>query len=661
MSLFSIGLNAQSCYELVWSDEFNYTGLPDSTKWTHEVGGGGWGNNELQYYTNKRLENSRVEDGKLIIEARKEAYQGNQYTSARLITYPNGHSWKYGKFEARMKLPYGQGIWPAFWMLGRNFFEGTSWPGCGEIDIMEMVGGDGTTGQGDDDIVHGTVHWSDNGNHADYGGSKQLAEGIFNDDFHVFSITWDSKEIRWFLDGQQYHIIDITPSDLNEFQKEFFIILNLAVGGNWPGNPNSSTVFPQQLVVDYVRVYQLDVEPEIFGDTAVVAGASNLTYSVVESDSFNYNWTVPADVVILEGQGTHEITVDWGCDTGSVICELITECTDYVLTQKVSVDTLAISGKEFVAENETNLVYSIPLTRDATQSWTLPEGVGLNSPADSNAIIIDWIDSDDEISVKVTNYCGSDSASKDVMLIRQLPYPDPEQPHIIPGAISSVEFDMGGEGIAYHDVDSDNVGPGSRQDEGVDTEMNDGGENVGWIETGEWLEYTVQVEETGTYDVEVRVASPSSVGKFSLSFNGENETGEISVPATGGWSSFNSLLVRDLELEVTDTLLRVDIVNGGFNMGRLTFADSIANSIELTKVKDRLMVYPTLATSEVFVKNITKEHNYSICDMSGRIVKSGILLPESSVSVEDLQTGSYFLILDDNVNISVSGKFLKIE
>ena len=134
-------LRAQGCYELVWSDEFNYTGLPDPAKWTHEVGGGGYGNNELQYYTENRLENSRVEDGKLIIEARKEMHEANNYTSARLITYKNGHSFRYGRIEARMKLPYGQGIWPAFWMLGDGIFEGTPWPACGELDITEMVGG----------------------------------------------------------------------------------------------------------------------------------------------------------------------------------------------------------------------------------------------------------------------------------------------------------------------------------------------------------------------------------------------------------------------------------------------------------------------------------------------------------------------------------------
>jgi len=146
-------LSAQSCYELIWNDEFNYNGLPDSSLWYFEEGGTGWGNNELQYYTSKRIENAHVEDGYLTIEARKENFGGREYTSARLITYQNNHSWKYGKIEARVKLPYGQGIWSAFWALGDGIFEGNSWPGCGEIDILELIGG----GEGKDDIDRKSV------------------------------------------------------------------------------------------------------------------------------------------------------------------------------------------------------------------------------------------------------------------------------------------------------------------------------------------------------------------------------------------------------------------------------------------------------------------------------------------------------------------------
>jgi beta-glucanase (GH16 family) len=657
LSGFLSKLTAQSCYELVWSDEFNYTGLPDSTLWTHEVGASGWGNNELQYYTKDRLENARVEDGHLIVEARKEEFLGADYTSARLITYENGHSFTYGKIEASIKLPFGQGIWPAFWMLGDGIFEGTPWPACGEIDIMEMVGG----GDGKDDVVHGTVHWSDaGGNPASYGGDVQLDQGIFADTFHVFSIEWDATSIKWFLDGVQYHVVDITPAHMSEFQKDFHILLNVAVGGNWPGSPDASTVFPQRMYVDYVRVYQLDATPEILGDTLVNAAEKGLRFSTVESDSFTYAWSVPADALIVEGQGTNSILVDWGCDTGTVSCNLSTPCGQYDLTYHIGLDSLEIAGKDIVEFNQTGLTYAIPPTREAIHQWILPEGVILNSKNDSNAVNIDWYAADGELSVQLSNFCGTDSASKPVSAIRQAPYPDPEQPHKIPGTIESVNYDSGGEGISYHDTEPENLGPGSRQDEGVDTEFNDGGENIGWLEPGEWLEYTVEVESTGLYDIDVRVASTNSLGKFKLLFNGEDRTGEVSVPQTGAWSAFTTITLNDIPLSGTDSLMRIHIVNGLFNMGRLLFAPAPTSPVEDVLDTRQVSVYPTLTRQRIFVKGITSVHTYYIADMMGRIWKSGRIRPEGFIPVEDLNSGAYIVILKGDRTL-FSGRFLKAD
>ena len=233
--------------DLIWSDEFNYTGLPDPTFWNMETGGGGWGNNELQYYTD-REDNAKVENGVLTITAREESFGGRDYTSAR-ITTQNKFDFQYGKIEARIKLPYGKGLWPAFWMLGANFST-TGWPACGEIDIMELVGG-GTN----DKTCHSTLHWQGSG-HESYGQSYVLTSGIFADDFHVFTVEWDDQKITSYVDGIQYFVMDITASFLSEFHNDFFIIMNVAVGGAWPGWPNDSTVFPQTMQVDYVRVYQ---------------------------------------------------------------------------------------------------------------------------------------------------------------------------------------------------------------------------------------------------------------------------------------------------------------------------------------------------------------------------------------------------------------------
>lgn len=234
---------------LVWSDEFNYTGLPDPDKWNMETGGNGFGNNELQYYTDTE-NNAMVDNGVLTITAREESFGGKDYTSARINTQDK-FDFTYGRIEARIKLPYGQGIWPAFWLLGSNV-NSVSWPACGEIDIVELVGG---TVSGGDNTCHSTLHWDDNG-HAEYGESYTLEFGKFADDYHIFSVEWDSEEIRSYVDGIEYFVIDITPEGLSEFHNNFYVLLNLAVGGNWPGPPNAETVFPQAMEVDYVRVFQ---------------------------------------------------------------------------------------------------------------------------------------------------------------------------------------------------------------------------------------------------------------------------------------------------------------------------------------------------------------------------------------------------------------------
>jgi beta-glucanase (GH16 family) len=233
---------------LVWSDEFDYSGFPDPSKWNIETGGNGWGNNELQYYTNSQS-NVQVDNEILTITAKEEAIGGRDYTSAR-ITTQNKFAFKYGRIEARIKLPYGQGMWPAFWMLGANI-NSVSWPACGEIDIMEMVGG-----PGNDNTTYATLHWDNDGTHADYGQSYTLPSGILADDYHIFSVEWNSQEIKAFIDDIHYYTVDITPAQLSEFHNNFFIILNVAVGGNWPGSPDETTSFPQTMEVDYVRVFQ---------------------------------------------------------------------------------------------------------------------------------------------------------------------------------------------------------------------------------------------------------------------------------------------------------------------------------------------------------------------------------------------------------------------
>jgi beta-glucanase (GH16 family) len=241
----------------VWSDEFDGPNgsAVDSKKWSFDVGGKGWGNNELETYTS-RTANANLEGGRLAIKALKETFTGadkitRNYTSARLLT-KNKFTQVYGRFEARIKIPYGQGIWPAFWMLGDNI-DSAHWPNCGEIDIMENIGKEPS-------IVHGTFHGPG------YSGGNGVSAAYtlpgarkFSDDFHTFAVEWEPNVMRFYVDGLLYKTR--TPGDLPSgttwvFDHPFFIILNVAVGGGWPGNPDATTVFPQQMLVDYVRVYQ---------------------------------------------------------------------------------------------------------------------------------------------------------------------------------------------------------------------------------------------------------------------------------------------------------------------------------------------------------------------------------------------------------------------
>ena len=242
----SVSSSSSSPY--LWNDEFDTL---DTTKWTFEIGTGasGWGNNEWQYYTD-RSENAYIKDGILHIRANKESFEGASYTSARMIT-KGKFSFTYGTVEARIALPVGKGIWPAFWMLGENIDQ-VSWPACGEIDIIEAVN--------DENIVYGTNHWQTEGHQADYGNNTGDFHGakkaIDITDFHTYKFTWNKKLIAMYVDDFKYHEISIenNAGGTDSFHKPFFFILNVAVGGNWPGFEIDDAQFPNEMLVDYIRV-----------------------------------------------------------------------------------------------------------------------------------------------------------------------------------------------------------------------------------------------------------------------------------------------------------------------------------------------------------------------------------------------------------------------
>ncbi len=277
-------------WTLVWSDEFDGAAgsAPNSARWGYDTGGGGWGNRELETYTN-RVQNAALDgDGNLVIKVIRETFTGQDritrdYTSARLLTKGKFEQ-RYGRVEARLKLPFGQGIWPAFWMLG-NDIDTAGWPGCGEIDIMENIGREPA-------IAHGTLHGP--GYSAGNGLTGQYTlpnDQRFSDDFHVFAVEWEANAIRFYVDGNLYgtRTQSDTPAGSRwVFDHPFFIILNVAVGGIWPGNPDASTTYPQAMKVDYVRVY---------ADAATIPAITNV--SIKKKDLIVAGENFDAETVIL--------------------------------------------------------------------------------------------------------------------------------------------------------------------------------------------------------------------------------------------------------------------------------------------------------------------------------------------------------------------------
>lgn len=650
--IYSHPLGAQ-CYELIWTEEFDSAGMPAPDTWNFETGGDGWGNNELQYYR-ADSSNAYVEKGTLVITARKENYGESAYTSAR-ITTKDKFEFQYGKIEARMRLPFGQGIWPAFWMLGENISE-VSWPACGEIDIMEMVGG-----QGRENTVHGTVFWDHNGSNADYGQPYTLPSGIFADTFHLFSVEWTPQTIRWFVDGIQFNVIDITPAPLSEFHNDFFVILNVAVGGNWPGSPDASTLFPQQMEVDYVRMYKGIESFTIEGHGIVGQRSFGLSYSLPFSDSIHYLWSVPEDAEITQGQGTSEIFVNWGCADGDVTCEVTGTCDTYQASMAIQVEN-QIQGPLFVDENSEHTLSITPMS-ETTYEWSVPADGEILDGQGTSSITVRFGSIFTDVTLTTSNSCGTDTFLHKVLETGQYPYPDPLVPHSLPGSINATEYDFGGEGLAYHDNTLANEGDGIRQDERVDTQNSDNGTpNVGWIEAGEWLEYAIRVDSTWAYKVDLRVATDNaSGGPFSILVNGEERLGSIQVPGTGGWDKFTTLRPGTLALYESDTVMRIHFVKGGFNLGRMTFTPASSTSAGPSRTGQAFSLYPNPAGEILKIDHAVPGYSYQIVALTGSLKMEGSSNGQLEVlDISTLQAGTYLVIIQSSSGIIGTEKFIKL-
>lgn len=449
------GLAQAQGWQLIWSDEFNGSIGPN---WVFETGAGGWGNHELQYY---RRENATIENGALVITAKREDFGGAAYTSARMKTQ-GLKTFKFGRMEARMKLPAFLGAWPAFWMLGANLPQ-VGWPASGEIDVMEHIN--------DEQKVYGTIHWLDNNNqHAQYSGN--LATTVT--DWHVYAVEWDTNAIRWYVDGTKYHEANIANgiNGTDEFQKDFFLLLNFAVGGDWPGVNVNTAALPAKMYVDYVRVY------------------------------------APA---------TGVATVYQDCNYGG-----------YAAALPEGSYTLAQLQARGVKDNDlsslrVNAGYQVQLFDG--DNFT---GASVTRTADTGCLV-DQAFNDRATSVIVSK--------------------------VAPAWSLKVEAE------AYSAM------------AGVQTEAcTEGGQDVGWIDTGDWMAYnSITFPTSGSYKVEYRVASNTAGGTLSLDLNaGSIQLGQLAVPGTGGWQNWTTVS-HTVTINAGTYNVGVFAQQGGWNLNWIKF------------------------------------------------------------------------------------------
>ncbi len=573
-------------WQLEWWDEFDYTGAPDPTKWGYDVGGGGWGNNELQYYTDGRLENARVENGNLIIEAIKESFGGREYTSARLVTRDKAE-WTYGRIEVSAKLPTGRGTWPAIWLLyADNPFGNGSWPDNGEIDIMEHVGFD-------QDRVHSTIHVNKyNSPLGTQRGSSKTVAGA-STSFHTYELEWTPARLNFRIDGVLFF------SYLNEnegwtswpFDMDFYLILNIAIGGDWGGLEGiDDSIFPQKMEVDYVRVYSYTGLPEVSlvspADSLSLESGASLDLAALASDA---DGSID-ELVIFQGDGV-----------------LATSSTDSVSTSITDVEPGCYS-----------------ISAKATDD-------------------LGWSSQTAAIPVTVGDECT------------QAPYLMTSA--LIPGTIEAEYFDLGGQNQGYFDLDPVNTGTGIRQSEGVDIErVSDvgGGYYVGWIANREWLEYSVNVEEAGTYMLDVRVASETNGGTVSVSFDGVDKTGSISFPGTGGDQTWETVSSGEFELDAGKQKMRISFVGSAFNVNWIRLTKTTNSSVEPESSSHQFELsqnYPNPFTGRSSLEFTLRRPGHvhiDLYDRTGKLVRTLVNGPTTAgshrvqIDASGLAAGVYF-------------------
>ncbi len=464
-------------WQPVWCDEFDYTGLPQSSHWGYDVGGHGFGNQELQYYTNADSDNAYVENGILKITSIREFVSGKQYTSARLISKDKG-DFLYGKILVRAKVPAGTGTWPAIWMLPTDWEYG-GWPYSGEIDIMEYVGYDPNK-------IHATIHTGAFNHSLGTQKGKTRSLSTVEEEFHVYEIEWEPNVIRFYLNGTQIYEVSYDPDTMNHldaedawpFDKRFHLLLNTAIGGSWGGvNGVDDDIFPVEFQIDYVRVYQKDY-----------AGMDN---------------EAPDPVRNVRALDTRSSSVFLGWDIG----------TDDVLVEKYNV---------YVDD-------------------TLVDTVS------HNGILLDGLTPGTSYSFEVASvdFAGNEGPKSELVL-------STDEPLTVNDRIEAEEYtDMSGIDVE-------------------DTNDAGGGMNVGWIDEGDYMTYTIVVPESGTYELLSRVASQSGSSGFTLSINSTDLVTQA-VPGTGGWQSWQTVTSGTFNLTAGTHTFYVTAIGSGFNLNWLEF------------------------------------------------------------------------------------------
>jgi beta-glucanase (GH16 family) len=464
-------------WQPVWCDEFNYTGLPNSSLWSYDVGGSGWGNGEAQYYTDGDLDNAFVQDGYLTIKSIKESYGGNAYTSARLVSKNKG-DFLYGKIQVRAKVPAGTGTWPAIWMLPTDWEYG-GWPVSGEIDIMEYVGYD-------PNIIHATIH-TGAFNHS-IGTQIGKARGLatVEEEFHVYEIEWEPNVIRYYLNGVQFFEVAYNPDTMSHvlpyeawpFDKDFHLLLNTAIGGAWGGVEGiDDSIFPTEFQIDYVRVYQKDYAGM---DSEAPSAVTNMRLLDVDQASAFVAWDVALDDVLTKEYEVYQ---------------------DGVL--------LGLSS----------------------HNGYLLEGLSPNTSY--------------EISVIPLDFAGNKGAASDITITT-------ESPLTVNDRIEAEDY------VTMSGVDVE------------ETSDSSGGSNVGWIDTNDYMTYTIEVEESGNYVLDVRAASPSGSAGLELYANDQLLV-TLGIGATGDWQNWSTFTSTSFYLEAGTYTFKVVAIGSGFNLNYYEF------------------------------------------------------------------------------------------